>query len=251
MVWKMGRKKSPVKKAILYTIIAILIFLLGGWVLSMTNLFGCNGSVCCGRVNGGVSADFTLTVNGTEVEGAYVGNLYVSYMAMSNEFYQFLLSHDYATIDELIAHFNDTYGLDNAYTSYFAWSYIDFEDVRAIFDDSQYDNISINGESFSCCITGVALIPFVSIETFYENGTTYDYFDFALMSLAEIAEITDMEDPFDLITSLPERLIVECGETLSFEVMETVWEEGEDPYTVVNVNGAEIECPAISWFGPW
>jgi len=250
-----GGGKEKGTPAWVWLLLLILLLLGGFFVVNWfwLHLWGWgqpSGCACCGCVNPGVSRDFTLTVNDTEIDGAYVGNIEIEYMAFSNELYQLFLAHDFADMDELLTYLNDTYGLDAPFTSYVAWSYIEFEDVRAIFDDSQYDNISINGQSFSACITGVALIPYISIEVFYENGTTYDYFDFALMTATEIAELTDMDDPFDLVDHLPQRLIVTCGETLSFTILDVVW-DGDDIVVDVTVDGVALECPEISYFGPW
>jgi hypothetical protein len=235
-------------------LLLLILLLLGGFFAInwfWLHLWGMGQTCdCVGTLNGGVDADFTLTVNDTEIEGAYVGSIEIEYLAFSNELYQLMLAHDFADMDELMTYLNDTYPLNGTvpYTSYVAWSYLEFMDARAIFD-YDYDNISINGESFSACITGVALIPYMSIEVFYANGTTYDYFDFALMTAAEIEDIEDLEDPFDLIDHLPDHLVLECGETLTFNVLD-VTVDGDDIVVDVTVDGADIACPELS-FWPW
>jgi hypothetical protein len=203
---------------------------------------------CCATINGGVDEDFGIEIDGVLNKSYYVGNVEIECMAMSLAFYNLLIAHDFSTVEEAITYLNDTYNLNDTFSTYIAWSYLVFEDARAIFDDSQYDNISIDGESFSACVTAVVFIPYVSIEVFYENGTTYDYFDFAMLTEAELAEFTDIEDPMDLISNAPDHLLLKCGDVLSFSIIKVVADTGEDPYVDMNVNNENVHAPTGTGF---
>jgi hypothetical protein len=234
-----GWKVAVVGEAII--IVLLLLWSPGGMLGGSSCSTG-----CCATIAGGVDADFGVEVDGDINESYYVGNLDVEYLAIPLALYNLLVAQDFATYEEFIVYM-DIHFPDSAYAVYFVYAYIEFEDARAMMD-SDYDNISIDGENFSACITGVAIVPFVYFEVFYENGTTYDWFDFALLTQEEIDELTDLEDPVELITQAPDRIIVICGEILTFSIIKVVWDTDEDPYVVVDVDGDIIESPYVDIF---
>lgn len=243
-------KKREKRLLVLGTIIAILLFFLGGWIFSMTGLFGCPGGCCISKVTLGVDADFVTEIDDEETD-LYVGAMYIYAMTVDPWVYDLIKAQGFTNEAEFLTYMNLHY--PDTVMAYFGTGYYFLGDARFMADED-YGNMSTVGLSASICIPGVTFIPFMGVEVYYANGTYYDDVEFTPVN-PDVPDFEDMDlgDIVNMTATVPDAYLVGCGETLSITIhgihFTTVEGEITEVVVDVDVDGDEFEADGGS-FGP-
>lgn len=212
--------------------LAVILMLIGFGVLAIGPAAG---GCCTVTLRAGVDADFAATIDDLPSD-LYVGGLNLYTIIIDPWVYDLIISQGLSSNAEFVEYMDANY--PDTVISSFAFIDVFVADARFIADED-YSNMSTVGLSESICLPGTLFCPYMAVYVYYENGTLYGEYTVYVFD-PELPEFEEMSygDMVNMTSMMPDQYVIDCGETLSINVLSLSIDSGTGDATFeLEVNG--------------